>query len=271
MPFNEALFWFGLTAFATGLYYLWDPAVKRLHSVGLTVLGTAACAYTVYRHSHPELPAIHLWVILLVLTWAFLGYNVYLHQFQRPQKEVQWLTDEIARTKQETADQIARLNTQHESEEYKSRQSRDEALAELRASRPIRAEEDIKQIKLAGVLESKAGHAEWLADELEKVWMEYNNQGKKLIRPLGVNTLPDPVKEWHEKRLWEFRVQYRTYVYAVRFHLPTDFDDTIVSPKAESRPIEYLDLKKELKEHANRLRVLAQSLLQNTISEKENR
>jgi hypothetical protein len=82
MPFNQALFWFGLTAFATGLYYLWDSAVKRLHSVGLTIAGTLACAYVVYRDSHPELPVIHLWVILLVLTWALLGYGIYLSRFR---------------------------------------------------------------------------------------------------------------------------------------------------------------------------------------------
>jgi hypothetical protein len=82
MPFNQALFWFGLTAFATGLYYLWDAAVKRLHSIGLTVLGTLACAYTVYRDSHPELPTVHLWVILLVLTWVLLGYGIYIGRFR---------------------------------------------------------------------------------------------------------------------------------------------------------------------------------------------
>jgi hypothetical protein len=46
--------------------------------------------------------------------------------------EVQRLTDEIARTKQETADQIARLTKQHDADEYKSHQIRDEALTELR-------------------------------------------------------------------------------------------------------------------------------------------
>jgi hypothetical protein len=56
--------------------------VKRHYSIGLTVIGVLACAYTVYRDSHPESPAIHLWVILLVLTWALLGYNVYLRRFR---------------------------------------------------------------------------------------------------------------------------------------------------------------------------------------------
>src|ERR1019366_5122339 len=83
MPFNQALFWFGLTAFGTGLYFLFEATVKRLYSIGVTVIGALACAYTVYRDSHPESPAIHLWVILLILTWALLGYNIYLRRFSR--------------------------------------------------------------------------------------------------------------------------------------------------------------------------------------------
>ena len=79
MPFDEALFWFGLTAFGTGLYFLFElePTVKRLYSIGMTVGGLLACAYAEYRHYHPELPAVRLWVILLALTWALLGYVVY--------------------------------------------------------------------------------------------------------------------------------------------------------------------------------------------------
>jgi hypothetical protein len=80
MPFNQALFWFGLTAFGTGLYYLFEASVKRLYSTGMTVIGAIACMYTVYRDSHPESPVVHLWVILLVLTWALLIYNIYLHR-----------------------------------------------------------------------------------------------------------------------------------------------------------------------------------------------
>jgi hypothetical protein len=88
MPFNQALFWFGLTAFGTGLYYLLVPEVKRLYSIGMTVVGALACAYTVYADSHPELPAIPLWVILLLLTWLFLGYGVYRRRFHSPSDKV---------------------------------------------------------------------------------------------------------------------------------------------------------------------------------------
>jgi hypothetical protein len=80
MPINEALFWFGLTAFGTGLYFLFEATVKRLYSIGVTVIGFLACAYAEYRHYHPQFPAIRLWVILLVLTWALLGYNIYIRR-----------------------------------------------------------------------------------------------------------------------------------------------------------------------------------------------
>jgi|SRR5208282_6353805 len=83
MPFNEALFWFGITGFGTGLYFWVEASVKRLRSIGLTVLGALACAYSVYRHYHPEIPEIKLWVILLILTWVFLGYAVYISRFRR--------------------------------------------------------------------------------------------------------------------------------------------------------------------------------------------
>jgi hypothetical protein len=94
MPFNEALFWFGITAFGTGLYFLVEASVKRLYSAGLTTIGLLACAYAVYRHYHPEIPAISLWVILLVLTWALLGYDVYLHRFQRLSSEITGISAE---------------------------------------------------------------------------------------------------------------------------------------------------------------------------------
>lgn len=89
MPFNEALFWFGLTAFGTGLFVLLDEKVKRLYSVGLTVLGVLGCAYSVYHHDHPESPTVHAWEILLVLTWALLGYVIYLRNSPKQHRKEQ--------------------------------------------------------------------------------------------------------------------------------------------------------------------------------------
>ncbi len=119
--------------------------------------------------------------------------------------------------------------------------------------------EQSEQIKLAGVLESKAGQADWLARELERVWHTYNNDHQVLLRPLAETTLPDAIQTYREKKLFEFRVQYRGHIGGVRFHVP-HFHDTIMDGPAY-RNIEYLDLREQLKEHANRLRQLARSLL----------
>ena len=52
------------------------------------------------------------------------------------------LSDEVERVKQEAADQIARLNKQHEADEYRSHQIRDDALSEVK-----RAESKVRQLE----------------------------------------------------------------------------------------------------------------------------
>jgi hypothetical protein len=210
MPFNQALFWFGLTAFGTGLYFLFEASVKRLYSIGVTVLGVLACAYTVYRDSHPESPAIHLWVILLVLTWALLGCNIYFRRFH-PSKEVVGI-------------------------------SADER----------------KRVMRAGVLYSKAGHADWLGSELERIWHLYHNDNDKLIYPLGELSIPEVVKEFRDKQLFAFRVQYRGHIGGLKSNEPDFHSDIMDAPYPWSVP--YLDLMRKLREHAGLLRTLARSL-----------
>lgn len=81
MPIDEALFWFGITAFGTGLFVLFEAEVKRWQSIALMVAGALACAYAEYRHYQLKTPAVHLWVVLLALTWAMLAYLFYLWRF----------------------------------------------------------------------------------------------------------------------------------------------------------------------------------------------
>jgi len=61
--------------------------------------------------------------------------------------EIQRLTDEIARTKQEAAEQIARLNKQCEADLYRSRQASDQLRVEARAAKDRIAEIEAKQPK----------------------------------------------------------------------------------------------------------------------------
>lgn len=121
--------------------------------------------------------------------------------------------------------------------------------------------EQRKRIKLVGVLESKAGKADWLAMELERVWLVYNKDHETLLRPLGKNTLPDVNQKERDKRLSAFRSQYYGYVGEVRYTVP-DFHSTIVDGPLPYRDIEYPDLREELKKHANMLRKLANEIEQ---------
>jgi hypothetical protein len=118
----------------------------------------------------------------------------------------------------------------------------------------------IKQIKLAGVLETKAGQGDLLALELEKVQLVYNKDHETLLRPLGKDILPDVIQKECDKRLYSFRIEYYAHINSVKYHVP-DFHSTITDGPRPYRNIEYLDLREKLKEHAGLLRKLAQSLI----------
>jgi hypothetical protein len=120
----------------------------------------------------------------------------------------------------------------------------------------------VEALKLAGraaVLNSKAGQANYLAKVLQKVWLFYDEQNVPLARPLGQSTLPDPVTKWHEKQLWVFRVEYRSHIGAVEYHLKeyeADFHSDVMD-HPEQWNIHYHDLLGKLREHSAALRKLA--------------
>jgi len=160
MPFKEATFWYGTILFTTGIYF-WIVGGDRV-TIGiiLTVIGLVMSVYAVIAEHYPSLPKVPAWVALLLITWVALGYDAYdryrpagppsvrrvgiiviillacavlfvlLKTRQRTAVE-----DEIATTKQETTAQIEHLTKQHEFEENRSHQIRDEALADLRAAK----------------------------------------------------------------------------------------------------------------------------------------
>ena len=76
MPIKEALFWFGITVFGTGLFFVVEGN-NMPFAVALTVVGFAAIAYSVYAHYRLGAPKIPLWIGLLVITWGAIGYDVY--------------------------------------------------------------------------------------------------------------------------------------------------------------------------------------------------
>lgn len=83
MPFREGLFWVGITAFGTGLYFVTarlsgDTKVQLPFAIALTVFGMLGVAYSLLQHHYPDrLKRIPLWLLLFVFTWSALGYDIY--------------------------------------------------------------------------------------------------------------------------------------------------------------------------------------------------
>jgi hypothetical protein len=115
-----------------------------------------------------------------------------------------------------------------------------------------------KQLMRAAVLYSKAGQAEWLAQQLERVWHAYNNEKDTLPNPLSEKAVPESIQEHRHKLLWEFRVHFRGHVGGVKSNEP-DFHSEIVDAPTFWKA-DYLDVKRKLGMHAEALRTLARSL-----------
>jgi hypothetical protein len=84
MPFKEALFWCGITVFGTGLFFLVEGDGSRMViAIGLTLLGLIVLGYSVYSHHKPGSYKMPVWIAVLVLTWAAVGYDYYdRHQLE---------------------------------------------------------------------------------------------------------------------------------------------------------------------------------------------
>src|SRR5579864_222630 len=82
MPLKEAMFWFGLTVFGTGLYFFIQAFVERKdldHKIWMgviTLLGAGAAGYSVYRYYYPEALNVPVWVGFLILTWLAIAYDI---------------------------------------------------------------------------------------------------------------------------------------------------------------------------------------------------
>jgi len=116
-----------------------------------------------------------------------------------------------------------------------------------------------RQLGKAGALMSRAGEAEALARELEKIWHLFNNEGvEKLIRPLSIKEIPDEVKAHRHKQLIAFRAVYQWHIASVREIAPEFQSETV--NKGFPTTEEYLEVKRNLEEHAKLLRELAAQL-----------
>src|ERR1035441_1975285 len=77
MPFKEATFWYGTLLFGTGLYFWIEGGNRTTAGIILTVLGLVMSVYAVVADYQPKLPKLRLWVVLLLLTWSALAYDIY--------------------------------------------------------------------------------------------------------------------------------------------------------------------------------------------------
>lgn len=86
MPFNEALFWVGITVFGTGLYFVTDRVSKAVtwFSAFVTICGIVAMGYAMYAHNHQSTPLPALWVYFLALTWVLVGLDIRARRRGRP-------------------------------------------------------------------------------------------------------------------------------------------------------------------------------------------
>jgi hypothetical protein len=179
--------------------------------------------------------------------------------------EIQRLTDEIARTKQEAAEQIARLNKQSESDLYRSHQVSDPLRAEARATedRTAKAVDQAPTVKLetggakTGRLIERAVEAESLATNIENIWHLYNNKKETLPRPLSTKALP-AWAEYHQEQLFRFRTIYQWHINSVK-ELDSGFHSKAIDHGFPNEN-EYVDVKRNLEEHAKLLRQLAGTL-----------
>ncbi len=77
MPIKEALFWFGITIFGTGLFFMVEGGERMPFALLLTLIGFMALAYSVYAHYKPGTPNVPVWIGLLIITWAALLFDIY--------------------------------------------------------------------------------------------------------------------------------------------------------------------------------------------------
>ena len=126
---------------------------------------------------------------------------------------------------------------------------------EKRRARPM--------VERAGTLRSYAGQADWLNKKLEEIWHLYDNDkiaNEALIYPLGSSAIPDVIKEWRHKELWNFRIMYRSHIGAITAIDPS-FHSNLIDDGFPRDGEKYLDVRRKMEAHAALLRDHADRLI----------
>lgn len=76
LPFKESAFWLGITLGGTGLFF-WIEDEHLIPAIIITFVGVIGVAYSIWSHHHPDGKTVPLWAVLMFITWAFIGYDLY--------------------------------------------------------------------------------------------------------------------------------------------------------------------------------------------------
>jgi hypothetical protein len=122
------------------------------------------------------------------------------------------------------------------------------------------------QIKRVGKLESLAGRADRLAQNLEEVWHEFDKEKKTMPNPIGLRSMPEVIDQWTDKQLWRFRIRYQDYLGSMEAVDP-GCDSELVKDKFLHEGESYLSVKRKIEGHANVMRQRANDLLSSAKAE----
>ena len=92
MPIKEATFWFGITVFGTGLFGVMEGGDRMLTGIALAIIGLLVTAYAVVAHHYANLPKLPIWLGMLIITWAAIGYDIYDRHTHAPNR---WQSREL--------------------------------------------------------------------------------------------------------------------------------------------------------------------------------
>lgn len=76
MPIKEALFWFGLATYETGLWFSLTPE-QRILGFSLLLLGLLLSVASILIHYKPQMKKPPVWMLLFFINVAALAYDIY--------------------------------------------------------------------------------------------------------------------------------------------------------------------------------------------------
>jgi len=210
-----------LLTFLTLMLYLWHEKdhdhtdyTMRILIVTMVILSIGAAIFAVCRNLADATRADSAGLKLLNAT------DQHQREMEQCQKQVDHFRQasrDVQTVFEEKLAEAKRERKQETDGHLKTIQIRDARIAELEERiatlEPKQFTDDLLRITARAtryIDESRNVAA--LAELLERIRSEWDNQGFKLIHPLSVATMPDDITEHRHKRLWEFRLFVRQHL-----------------------------------------------------------